>query len=67
MKCVMVLQLYEQWGDILDYGNHRGIKLIEYLLKVWERISRRRPKIDIDKVQYAFMKGVRGKWEIVPS
>lgn len=31
------IPIYKKKGDILQCRNHRGIKLMEDLLKVWER------------------------------
>jgi len=43
----------------MECGSYRGIKLLEHALKVVERIleNRIRQQIDIDDMQFGFMKG----------
>jgi len=45
--------------DPLECGSYRGIKLLEHAMKVVERIfeHRIRQQIDIDDMQFVFMKG----------
>ena len=33
-----VVVLYKNKGDIQNYTNHRGIKLMSYTMKLWEKI-----------------------------
>ena len=42
----------------MEYGSYRGIKLLEHAIKVVERIfeNRIRLQIDIDDMQFGFMK-----------
>ena len=51
--------IYKQKGDPLDCGNFRGIKLLEHLLKVLERIldQRLRELVEINDMQFGFSKG----------
>jgi len=46
-------------GDPMECGSYRGIKLLEHAVKVVERIfeDRIRQRIDIDDMQFGFMKG----------
>ena len=46
-------------GDPMECGSYRGVKLIEHAMKVVERIfkHRIRQQIDIDDMQFGFMKG----------
>ena len=54
-----MIKLYKQKGDVLDCGNYRGIKLLEHIFKVLERIveGRLRVLVDIHEQQFGFMKG----------
>ncbi|XP_064099437.1 uncharacterized protein LOC135210475 [Macrobrachium nipponense] len=55
----LLVYIYKQKGDVMDCGNYKGIKLIEYGLKVLERIMDEglREKVRIKKQQYGFMRG----------
>jgi len=58
-KSTVVLPIYKGKGDPMDCGSYRGIKLLEHAMKVVQRISedRIRQQIDIDDMQFGFMKG----------
>jgi len=58
-KSSMVLPIYKGKGDSMECGSYRGIKLLEHAMKVMERIFRHRTRqqIDIDDMQFGFMKG----------
>ena len=51
--------LYKQRGDSLECGNYRGIKLLEHVLKILERVveARLRELIKIHEHQFGFMPG----------
>jgi len=55
----VVLPIYKGKGDPVECGSYRGIKLLEHAMKVVERIFEQRiwQQIDIDDVQFGFMKG----------
>ena len=55
----LMIYIFKQKGDIMECGNHRGIKLTEHGLKVLERIldERLRETVKIGKQQYGFMRG----------
>jgi len=55
----MVLPIYKGKGDPVECGSCRGIKLLEHAMKVVERIFENRiwQQIDIDDMQFGFMKG----------
>ena len=55
----MVLTVYKGKGDPMKYGSYRGIKLLEHAMKVLERIveHRIRQQIEVDDMQFGFMKG----------
>jgi len=36
-KSSVVLPIYKRKGDPMEYGSHRGIKLLEHAMKVVER------------------------------
>ena len=58
-KSSVVLPIYKVKGDPMECGFYRGIKLLEHAMKVVERIfkHRIRQQIDIDDMQFGFMKG----------
>jgi len=58
-KSSVVLPIYEGKVDPIKCGPYRGIKLLEHAMKVAERISehRIRQQIEIDDMQFGFMKG----------
>jgi hypothetical protein len=53
------MPLYKQKGDTLSCDNYRGIKLIEYGMKVLEKIveGRLRKLVSVDEMQFGFMPG----------
>ena len=55
----MVLPVYKGKGDPIECGSYRGIKLLEHAMKVVERIfeHRIRQQIELDDMQFGFMKG----------
>jgi len=55
----VVLPIYKVKGDPMECGSYRGIKLLEHAMKVVERIIKDRiqQQIDIDDMQFGFMKG----------
>jgi len=58
-KSSMVLPIYKGKGDPVECGSFRGMKLLEHAMKVVERIfeNRIRQQVDIDDMQFGFMKG----------
>jgi len=50
---------YKGKGDPMKCGSYRGIKLLEHATKIVERIFeyRIRQQIEIDDMQFGFMKG----------
>ena len=58
-KSSVVLPIYKGKGDPMECGPYRGIKLLEHAMKVVERIfeHRIRQQIEIDDMQFGFMKG----------
>ena len=53
----VLIPIYKNKGYAQCCGNYRGIKLMSYTMKVWEKIieARLRDKVEISKQQYAFM------------
>ena len=54
-----IISLYKGKCDALDRGNYRGLKLIEHVLKVLERVveSLIRKRVEINDMQFGFMPG----------
>ena len=54
-----IVNLYTGKGDALNRGNYRGLKSIEQVMKVLERVVEGliRQKIEIDEMQCGFMSG----------
>ena len=58
-KSSVVLPVYKGKCDPMECGSYRGIRLLEHAMKVIEKIfeHRIRQQIEIDDVQFGFMKG----------
>ena len=54
-----IVNLYKGKGDALNRGNYRGLKLIEQVMKVLERVVEGliRQRVEIDEMQCGFMSG----------
>ena len=54
-----IVNLYKGKGDALNRGNYRGLKLIEQVMKVLERVVEGliRQRAEIDEMQCGFMSG----------
>ena len=54
-----IINCFKDKGDALDRGNFRGLKLIDQVLKIVERIIETliRTRISIDSMQFGFMPG----------
>ena len=54
---IVGLPIFKENGDIQDCGNYRGIKMIFYTMKIWERIidRRLREETSIGDEQFDFM------------
>ena len=54
-----IINLYKGKGDALVRGNYRGLKLLEHVMKVLERVVEMeiRSSITIDDMQFGFMPG----------
>ena len=59
LRSSTVIILYKNKGDIQDYNNFRGVKLLSYTMKLLERVieSRLRKDISISENQFGFMLG----------
>ena len=53
------MPLYKGKGDVKEYGNYRGIKLMSHTMKLWERVinSRTRNEVTIAEKQFGFLPG----------
>jgi len=60
-KSSVILPIYKGKGDPMECGSYRGIQLLEHAMKVVERIfeHRIRQQIEVDDMQFGFMKGKR--------
>jgi len=58
-KSSVVLPIYKGKGDRMECGSYRGIKLLEHAMKVVKKIFEHRiqQQIEIDDMQFGFMKG----------
>jgi len=58
-KSSVILPIYKGNGNPMECGSYRGIKLSEHAMKVVERIfeQRIRQQIEVDDMQFGFMKG----------
>ena len=58
-KSTVVLPIYKGKGDPMECGSHRGIKLLVHAMKLVEGIFEHiiRQQIEIDDMQFEFMKG----------
>ena len=54
-----IVNLYKGKGDALNRGNYRGLKLIEQVMKVLERVVEGliRQRVEIDEMQCGFLSG----------
>ena len=54
-----MVTIYKQKGDSMECENYRGIKLLEHILKLLERVieSKLRTLVDIHEMQFGFMPG----------
>ena len=54
-----IINLYKGKGNALERGNYRGLKLLEQVMKVIERVLEKiiRERIAIDDMQFGFMPG----------
>ena len=59
LKQSEIVTMYKQKGDALECGNYRGIKLLEIMLKIYERVVERRirERVTIRDNQFGFMSG----------
>ena len=64
-KCIMV-PIYNNKGDIQNYTNYRGIKLMSHTMKLWEIVieHRLRRETRVSKNQFGFMPG-RSTTEVI--
>ena len=61
-----IVNLYKGKGDALNRDNYRGLKLIEQVMKVLERVVEGliRQRVEIDEMQCGFMSG-RGTSDVI--
>jgi hypothetical protein len=54
-----MMNVYKGKGDALECGSYRGIKLLEHVMKILERVidSRVRRIVKVDDMQFGFMAG----------
>ena len=55
----MVVTVYKGKGDALECGSYRGIKLLDQVMKVFEKVieGRLRKRVNIDEMQSGFCPG----------
>ena len=54
-----MINVYKGKGDALECESYRGIKLLEHVMKILERVKKGRVKkfVKIDDMQFGFMTG----------
>ena len=54
-----MISVYKGKGDALECGSFRGIKLLDQVMKVFERVLERKIRnlVSLDDVQYGFRPG----------
>ena len=59
MEVGTVIPFYKNKGDIQDYNNYRGIKLLNHTMKLWKTVIERRLRkdISISDNQFDFISG----------
>ena len=55
----VIVNCFKGKGDALERGNYRGLKLVDQVMKVIERVIVKllRERIDIDEMQFGFVPG----------
>ena len=55
----IVVPIFKGKGDVLSCGSYRGVKLMEHVMKVVERVLERRIRtlVNLDEIQFGFMPG----------
>ena len=55
----VIVNCFKGKGDALERGNYRGLKLVDQVMKVIERVIDKllRERIDIDEMQFGFVSG----------
>ena len=55
----VIVNCFKGKGDALERGNDRGLKLVDQVMKVIERVIDKllRERIDIDEMQFGFVPG----------
>ena len=55
----VIVNCFKGKGDALECGNYRGLKLLDHVMKVFERVIEKLiwEKVDIDAMQFGFMPG----------
>ena len=58
-KTSVIVPIFKGMGDVLSCGSFRGVKLLEHVMKIVERILERqiRTLINLNKMQFGFMPG----------
>ena len=56
---IIIINCFKGKGDAVERGNFRGLKLLEHLMKVFERVIEKyiRDAVNIDNMQFGFMPG----------
>ena len=58
LKRSIMVPIYKQRGDVIEWKNYRGVKLMEHVLKIVESVLQRlRKYIKIDQMQFGYMPG----------
>lgn len=50
-----LVSIYKNIGDVQDCENHKDIKLMSHIMKMWEKIIKKSLRTTVSKTQLGFM------------
>ena len=56
-KTSEIVFIFKGKGDVMSCGSYRGVKLIEYAMKIVERVPESRALVNFNKMLFGFMTG----------
>ena len=63
---IVIVTCFKNNGDEIEWGNYKGLKLLEHTIKVFDRVIKQKiwEVVDIDAIQFGFMPG-KGTIDII--